>query len=390
MAKLTNTQINNIVNEVYVQMVGKSDIEPIDISKLSDIGRATINDDRERFTNGLIGVLTRNWFTDTSYRSEYTDLFYEDYQRFGAIIQAITVEIPEAIENSAWKDYTSGVSTVGQYTVHLPKVDAVYYNKSTSWAIPITISWEQWDTAFRNDGELSGFVDYVFMVVDNALVAHMEQLNETNRNNFISEKLIYANSEDAKGVHVVDLVGLYASEKGLTTALTVEQAIVDREFLAFASARMGEYVTYFKRQTSLFNTAQKVRFTPTDRIVMQVLDKFEQNMRFIGYADTFHEEYIQLPTHQSVAWWQNGGDLSFNDVSSIHVSSPSGTTERSGIVGLLCDKWAIVHTIRSERVGSHNFDIENLTHYEYQHRDSYINNLTMNAIVFVLNDFTPA
>lgn len=388
MAKLNNTQIQTIVNEVYSQMTGTSDITDINLSNFSDTGLAEIGANRERFTNALIGVLTRNWFSDTSYRSEYIDLFYEDAERFGAIIQSISVEVPKAKENSAWKDFETEETKVGEYTIHLPKVSTIYFNKSTSWAIPITISWEQWDTAFRNDGELRGFIDYVFLMVDNALVAHMEQLNETNRNNFIAEKILYSQTEDAKGVHVVDLVGLYANEKGLTDSFTVKQALVDREFLAFASARMEEYIKYFKRQTSMFNTQQKTRFTPSDRIVMQVLDKFEQNMKNIGYANTFNDEYIKLPLHQSVAWWQNGGNLTFDDVSSIHVTTKNGTVERSGIVGLLCDKWAIVHTIRSERVGSQNFNIENITHYEYQHRDSYINNLTMNAVVFVMNDYT--
>ena len=50
----------------------------------------------------------------------------------------------------------------------------------------------------------------------------------------------------------------------------------------------------------------------------------------------------------------------------------------------------IAHTIISNRVGSQHFNIENLTHYEYQHRDKYMNNLTLNAIVFVMNDYTPA
>ena len=125
-------------------------------------------------------------------------------------------------------------------------------------------------------------------------------------------------------------------------------------------------------------------------MVCQILTDFETRMSTIGYANTFHDEYIKLPFHQSVPWWQNGGDLSFNDVSSLHVKTENGTIDTSGIVGLLCDKWAIIHTIRSNRVGSQNFNIENLTHYEYQHRDSYMDDLTMNAVVFVMNDYTPS
>lgn len=391
MAKLSNAQIKDLVNTAYKQFTGKEDIKaPLDLTAFCDMGAEAIGDNRERFTNALIGVITKNWFLDTSYRSQYNDIFYEDNERFGAIIQAISVEAPEAKDNEAWKDFESGVSKVGQYTVYLPIVSTKYYTKSSSWAIPITISWEQWDTAFHNETELTSFVNYVFMVVDNALVQHMEDMNDENRNNFISEKIAYSKKVDAKGVHVVDLVAEYVKEKGITTTYTRLQALNDREFLAYASAKMSEYIGYFRKQTALFNTEQKVRFTPEERLACQILSLFESKMTSVGYANTFHDEFIELPNHQTVSWWQSAGDLSFDDVSRINIKNGNTTTDVNGIVGLLCDKWAIVHTIRSNRVGSQNFGIENITHYEYQHRDSYINNLTMNAVVFTMNDHTVA
>lgn len=392
MAKLTNNQITSLVNTAYKEFTGNTDITgDLDLTSFTDNGSNTIpSGDREKFTGALLGVISRTIFTDTSYQSEYKDIFYEDSERFGAITQMIHAEINDVIDNSAWKDFESGTTTIGQYTVYIPSIDNKIFSKSTSWALPIDITGEQWDTAFHNESELSSFVSYLFMMVENKMMAHREELNDLNRNNFISEKIIYSKKPEAKGVHVVDLVAEYVADKGITTATSSESLLNDREFLSFASAKMGEYLGYFRKQTSLFNTEQKVRFTPTDRLVCQILEKFENKMSNIGYANTFHEEYIKLPNHQSVPWWQAPGDLSFTDVSSLHVTTESGTTETSGIVGLICDKWAILHTIRSERVASHYFPIEDITHYEYQNRDSYMNNLTMNAIVFVMNDYTPA
>lgn len=390
MAKLTNTQIQSVVNMAYAQMTGDSTQISIDLKDFCDMGTNAIGDDtRDRFTNALIGVLTKNWFTDTSYRGLYNDPFFEDSEQFGAIVQMISVEVPEVTTNSAWNDFTSGTSKVGEYTVYLPVVDTKYYTKSTSWALPITITGSQWDTAFRNANELSAFVNYVFMMVDNALVLHLENMNAENRNNFIAQKIKASKTSGVKGVHVVDLVAEYVTEMGIATAFSVEDALNSREFLAWASSRIGEFIGYFKRQTKLFNTEEKVRFTPEDRLVCQLLDKFVRKMESIGYANTFHEEYIKLPLHQNVPWWQTAGDLSFNAVSRVNVKNGNTTiASQTGVVGLLADKWAIMHTIRSNRVASQHFDIEDLTHYEYQHRDSYMNNLTMNAVVFVMNDHT--
>ena len=390
MAKYTSTQIKDLVNKAYSQMTGGEEItEQLNLTDFCDTGSHDLTDVRDAFTGALISVCTRNWFLDSSYRTEYNDIFYEDSQRFGAIIQAISIESPKAIDNSAWKTFKSGETTVGQYTVYLPIVDTKYYTKSTAWAIPLTISWEQFDTAFRNENDLSEFVSFVMMSVDNALVQHMEDMNSENRNNFLAEKIAYSKRPDAKGIHVVDLVKDYAQSKGMTENYTRLQALNDREFLTYASTKMSRYLKYFRKQTSLFNTEQKVRFTPQERLACQILTYFEDSMTNIGYANTFHDDYIKLPLHESVPWWQAAGDLSFDDVSALHIKNgESVSVETSGVVGLICDKWAIVHTIRSNRVASQSFPIENLTHYEYQHRDSYINNLTMNAVVFTMNDYT--
>ena len=396
MAKLKNTQIEKIVNEAYNLMTGKTEVPTaIDLKDFCDNGSKSIGEEnREKFTGALIGVCTKNWFTDTSYRSEYNDPFFVDTEQFGAIMQVISVNIPNAISNSAWNDFVSGETKVGQYTVYLPIVDTLYYTKSTSWALPIDITGEQWDTAFRSASDLSSFVSYVFMCLENAILQHMEDMNALNRNNFIANK-IKAQTDNVKGIHVVDLVKEFVDETGRTQAMTVAQALNSREFLAFASGKITEFISYFKKQTSLFNTEGKVRFTPNERIVLQLLDRFVKRMETLAYSDTFHEEYIALPNHSTVPWWQNSGDLSFNDVSSINItngttptSEPIVVCNRSGIVGLLADSWAIMHTIRSKRVASQHFNIENITHYEYQHRDSYMNNLTLNAVVFVMNDYT--
>ena len=388
---LTNKQVSTLANEAYKLATGISDIvTPLDLKDLVDNGKNAIGDLREQFTKALINVCTKNWVTLSEYRGQYNDPFFVDENKWGAITQLIDIEVPEVKDASNWKSFISGTSTVGQYTVYLPTVTTKLYTKSSSFALPITISWEQWDTAFRNASELSSFVSYVFLAVDNALVQHLEDMNMANRNNFIAEKIQYANKPEAKGVHVVDLVAEYVAEKGISTNYTANEALNDKDFLTFASEKMNEFLTYFSKQTALFNTEQKMRFTPPERLVCQMLDKFVRRMEFGSYSSAFHDSYVKLPNAQRVPWWELAGDLSFEDVSSIHVVTESGTTETSGIVGLLCDKWAIMHTIRSNRVASQYFDIENLTHYEYQHRDSYLNNLTMNAVVFVMKDHTVA
>ena len=382
---LPYSQTSELVRQAYSIATGNSEITVEDLTKAIDTGSAEIGNVREPFTKALIAILTKNWFTDTSYRSEYTDPFFVDSMEFGLIVQAISVTVPEVKDNPAWQTFTSGTSKVGEYTVYLPVVDSQYYTKTSGWSLPITISWSQWSVSFESMERMNEFVNYVLMMVDNAIIQHREDMNNANRNNYISERLLQVD-----GIGKIDLVAEYVAEKGITQPLTVKQALNDNEFLRFSIRKINKIYNLFKKQTSLFNSAKKVRFTPTERCVIQLLEDFDSRIKTSLMADTFNAEFLKLPNYGTVPFWEGVGNTSFDDVSSIKVTSKSGTTERSGIVGFISDKWAIMHTIKSERVASQFFDIENLTIYSYQFVDQYMNDLTQNGVVFVLNDYTPA
>lgn len=378
-------QTSELVKQAYSIATGNAEITVEDLTKAIDTGSAEIGNVREPFTKALIAILTKNWFTDTSYRSEYTDPFFVDSMEFGLIVQAISVTVPEVKDNPSWQAFTSGTSKVGEYTVYLPVVDSQYYTKTSGWSLPITISWSQWSVAFESMERMNEFVNYILMMVDNAIIQHREDMNNANRNNYISERLL-----QTEGIGKIDLVAEYVEEKGITQALTVKQALNDNEFLRFSIRKINKIYNLFKKQTSLFNSAKKVRFTPTERCVIQLLEDFDSRIKTSLMADTFNADFLRLPNYGTVPFWEGVGNTSFDDVSSIKVTSKSGTTERSGIVGFISDKWAIMHTIKSERVASQFFDIENLTIYSYQFVDQYMNDLTQNGVVFVLNDYTPA
>lgn len=386
--KLTNTQIQSIVNNTYKQMTGKEALTAEDLSAFSDNGVGEAPALREAFTGKLLATVAKNWYTDSSYRSGYRDVFFEDASRFGAITQAISVTVPEVKENSAWKGFQSGTTTVGQYTVYLPVVDTKYYVKSESWALPITITGEQWDTAFRSEADLYDFVGYIFMCVDNALVQHMEDLNNANRNHFLAEK-INASNTSVPGIHVVDLVSAYVADANIQTSFSVSDFLNSEDALRYAIEQIGLYIGYMKKQTALFNTEGKVRFVPEERLVVQLLGFFTKRLDTVARSQTFHNDLVALPLYDEVPAWQNMNSLTFENLSKISIKlSNTVTVEQSGIVGLICDKWAIVHTQKSQRVATQHFDIDDLTLYEFQYRDQRMNNLTMNAVVFVLEDYT--
>lgn len=395
MATLNNNQAATLVNKATAQATGAANIEELDLKGIVDRGNdPSVIGSREQFTKSLINVTIKNWYMDTSYRSEYDDPFYQDKERFGALTQAISVEVPEVKQSHAWTDYTSGTTTVGQYTVYLPVVSTQIYGKSISWALPITIADNQWDTAFRSESDLAGFVSYVWLCVDNGLVTHIESMNAANRNNFIAEKFAYAASQGATGVHAINLVAVYAKLHGLSS-MTVDQYRTTPAALRNGSEEITKYAGYMRRMSTLFNTAHKKRFTPKDRLICEILTQFELDMSYNMEADTFHNDLVALPGHRSIPSWQGlvdantSDEITFDAVSTINVNT-SGDEQinQSGVVALLVDKWAIAHTLVDEYLAGQRFDIDRINHYEYQYTDRYINNLTLNGLVFYLADYT--
>lgn len=396
---LNNNACYSVINAARTQALGGGSsqaVAELDLSAIVDAGGdESVIGSREAFTKALINVLVKNWFTDTSYRSSYVDPFFEDSARFGAITQLISATVPAVKASSQWTAITSGTTTLGTYTIYLPVIDTKYYGKSDSWEIPIAITGNQWNTAFKSEEELRGFVSYILMMIDNALVVHMENMSNMNRNNFIAEKYKAATAlTPTPGVHVVDLLGGYVAAHGDSTKnFTVADFLSTPEALIYAAEQIALYSDYIGKMSTMFNTENKARFTPEDRKVLQVLSAFEKRMSFHALSDVYHTELASLPGHQSVAYWQGFGNAgAWSEVSKIIVKPSSYTTGDattvSNVVAFLADKWAVMHTIIEHRVAAKVFEPEDIVQYYYQFTDRYLNDLTQNAIVFVLNPYT--
>ena len=397
---INNNQAAEVIKAAYKQSTGSNAIDTLDLEGIIDAGKSgEFTPEKEPFTKALMAVLTKNWFTDSSYRSQYKDPFYEDAERFGAIVQAISIEVPEVIESHAWKDFSPVVdpstgdvtyATAGIYNLYLPIVDTKYYTKSISWELPIAITNEQWDVAFDNTSEALSFVSYVLMCVDNAIVIHLENMNNASRNDFIAEKVHYATTQGATGVHVINLVEEYQKAQAEPANMTAEAYLNSTDALLNGIEVLMNHIDLLRKPTKIYNTEQKLRFTPDERLVVQVLSQYENRLNVVGRSNIYHDELVALPGHEKIPYWQAPGLVNaFADVANINVKTANGdSVDVDGVVAFVADKWSILHTIRNKRVAATYFDPEDMTQYYNQFRDQYMNNLTMNAIVFVVQDYT--
>ena len=395
-ALLNNNSAYTTVRAAYAQALGASAVDTIDLSDFCQGGVAydtliADNAYKDQFFKALLAQHVKNFFLDSDYAKEYEDPFYEDAEKFGAIVQMVSAKAPAVQESHAWKEFVSGTSTAGEYVIFIPEISSAYIGKSTSWELPFALSDEQTTTCFSNAEELSQFNAYIQMVVKNAITQHLEDCNRLNVAHFMAEKIHYAGSLGATGIHKVDLRALYEAETGDQTITTAAAFMADDACMRFAAEKLDEYSGYFKAQSDLFNIDGVPKFTPRSRQVLEVLQRFESRMKSVSYADAYNMEFVTLPNHLTVPYWQgfgtNTGAVDFDNVSQIKVKTASGdTVTQKGIVAFLADKWAIMHTIKSRRTAVTRFDPEAVTQYYVQHRDQRWNNLQMPAIVFTVED----
>ena len=400
--KLQATQIASIINEVYKNYTGTNeDISVVDAynNVFGDVGTNDIDALRDNWTGRLLVAISKRWFTDTEYRSDFNSLYFVDSDLYGGITEMYTIVAPEVGVNHAYE--VKDGDTVGTYTVNVPKVYSKYYSNINAFGMNFTLTGERIRTAFSSASNLEEFVANMWVAINNKIIAHLEELNETNRNQFIAQKIYIESQKGASvnptsGVHVVDLVNDYYTEQGATESKTATDFLNDTKALLWTIKKLGFYKGSMHKQTDKFNydTFEKkrfVRFTPADRFVFELLGTVEDALESNALSNTFHTNFVELPNYNRVECWQGLGDLSFNDLSTINtITVDNHAINTSGIIGLMVDKYAIIHTIKGDRLGMHRLDIEDINIYERQFIDQFGINTTLNGIVFKLGTYTPA
>ena len=387
-----NNAIYSLMATALANMKGGADIVTESLADFVDGGTAysAIEElGKDNFYKALIAAGVKNIFTDPEFIDSYEDPFYLDSREFGAIVQMIHAEAPAVQASHAWNTFVSGTTSLGTYTIFTCIVEAQLYGLSASYELPVALNDEQMKDCFESEDALGDFTAYIMVTVKNALKQHRKDQSAMNRANWIGEKIHYAGSVGATGIHKINLLDLYRAETGDTSITTAAQFNSTNACLRFAAAAMDEYMGYLQEQTKLFNVGGKTRFTPRNRLVCQVNAKWEKKVESVSYSDAYNIDYVRLPYYQPVSCWQGmGKSAAWADVTKIYITTASGeSVEQSGIVAIMVDRMAIAHTIRSERVAVTRFDPEAVTQYYYQFRDQYMNDLTLNGIVFTVEDY---
>ena len=253
--------------------------------------------------------------------------------------------MPSAVENPTY-DVVSVDSQTGErtYSQASPfdvnttvEVKALIYGGQGTWSIEIMRPIEQIKTAFLDESSMMSFIDGIYVAVENSFKLDEERLT--------------ALAVDTAMAHAINsgLARNLLSEYNTlfpNNTLTVDTALVSADFLRFACKEIKDTIGHMGTMSTIFNAQAYETFTPKDKLVVEMLEQFENAFDTYLKSDTFHDELVSLPNHEKVQFWQSSGKtFAFEDTSSINVTHDdlktttnlTGNVEQSGIICFLHD-----------------------------------------------------
>lgn len=382
-------QVYGLMNTVTSEVLGESAIVAEDLSNVVDIGKEIFNANAvDAYVKSLVNHIGRVIFVNRPYVGSVPSVLMDGWE-FGSVLEKITAELPNAVENESWelennKEYNPNI-------FYKPTVSAKFFNKRVTFEVDMSFTEKQIKQSFSNASQLNGFLSMLYNAVDKAMTIKIDALVMRTINNMTAQTLHdeYPDEDysEKSGVRAINLLKLYNDK--FNAQLTPDTAITTPEFIRFASYTMGLYVDRLSKISRLFNIGGKDRFTPKDMLHVVMLSDFQKSANAYLQSDTFHDMYTALPNAETVPYWQgSGNDYSFASVSDIHVNIESSDTTAevvaSGILCVMFDRDALGVTNLDRRVTTNYNPKAEFWNNFYKFEAGYFNDLNENFIVFFI------
>lgn len=373
-------QIYDLCNQIFQQMTGRTDIAAVDSASLVAMGNEVSNlGKNDLWLNTLarrIGLTIDSYRT---YRNKFSDL-YRTQVEWGALVQKLTVEMPDAVADDMYKVGQMNGQALDHYIINNPKAKQKIFDKETPYSFFITMQEKMLTEAFLNAGAMSSFVNQVFGKVQNKIEVVLEDLARVALVNMMCN---LSTKQEIK------LVTLYNSRTGST--LNPQTALFDSGFMRFAIGMMNNIASKLETMSVLFNADSYDRFTPKSEQRFYVLADFITQLETVVQYAAFGPEYVNKPVDIAVPYWQGvkeGEDVNDIAVISKVIGKVDSKVDKTieNVVAVLFDKEAIGTFRQEEKVLTTPVNARGAYYNTFWHeKQMWFNDMSENAVIFTLN-----
>lgn len=376
--KKTYKQIAEYLNKHVPQYLGTDALVAEDLSNIVDIGQKLQDIDGALvgLQDNLALTIGLSIYVDRPYKSDTPNIFRTNVE-YGQIIRKTRTKIPQASNNNSWK-LVHGASYDDNQFIEDEIATKIFAEKS-GYEVRKSVLDIQIKVAFDSPSEMARYISMLFTAVYNSLEVQRDSLVMATIDNFIGE-VRYVN----KATQNIKLVTEYNTLKG--TSLTADKAIVDADFLKYATGRIKHYQKAMTKFNTLFSATGAENHTPKEMQHLVLLDEFEENASTYLSSSTFHDEFVKLPYHETVPFWQGTGDALDEERDIKIAKTASGATNITiqNVIGVLFDHDALGVWEGDPRTMTHYVNSAEFTNYWFKQDVRYFNDLDEAFILFTL------
>lgn len=373
-------QIYPIVNSVFKQMTGREDIQAVDTNSLVAMGAEIGNlGKRDIWLNTLARRIAGTIDSWKVYRNKMADLYRNNIE-WGAAMQKITSEMPEAVADPSFDIGSMDGKSVDQYIINNPRVHQRIFEKNTPYAFFITMSTKLLKDAFLGDEAMESFINQIFGKVRNKIEFTLEELGRIAVANFT------LNLKPKQEFHLVTIYNGLAN-KSITTA----SSRFDADFLRWVTGFIANVSSKMENMSVLYNSDNFDRFTDVSDQRLYMLADFMTQIRTVVSYSAFNSADVRIKPNNLMPYWQASGTTvnmgSWEAMTSIKGTICDGT-ERSvtNLIGLLFDREAIGTFRQEDEVLTTPVNARARYYNTFWHESQlWFNDMSENGVAFYLD-----
>lgn len=391
-------QIGAVVNEVFQEIIGESELVKEDLSNIVEVGKVitentTFDENYENYTKKIVDKVGKVIFHEDTVTNTHLPI-YKDSWEYGSIMEKIRVEAPESEE-----DYTFDLDNYtgdDVFTFNGAEASEKFFNNSTTFKTKISLPKRQLKSAFTSASLMNRFIS----AIENRI--RMEMDIKTTALEYRTEMALIAEKFKSGNTNcLINLFSEYVNETGNST-LTVDKALLDAEFLRFCNMKIKKIRSFISRPSMLYGDGGYTNVTNDSLQTLILLVDFDEALNTYLYSTNRHNEFIKLSNYSVIPYWQAGGtDNSFVDRSSINcIPTSEGKAPKSGadnrqiikqdgILGVLQDERSCAVTCENSETESINVPDARFMNFWYFRDANYLVDTDENVVVFYISNFEP-
>lgn len=377
-------QVYPIVNSLFAQMTGREDITAVDTESLIAMGQQIQDLGKlDLWLNTLARRIGLTIDTYRVYRNKFSDLSRSQLE-WGAIVQKLTAEMPEATEDKIYDIGKMDGQSVDHYIINNPKIHQRFFDKETPYSFFLTTSTKLLKDAFLGAGAMQAMFTQMFGKVQNKIEFTNEELARICVANFMLHL--------GRPQHF-HLVSMYNNSRPLEPNIDTDAAKHNPDFLRFAIGIMNNVSNKMENMSIQFNADKFDRFTPKADQRFYMLADFKTMLETVVQYEAFNPQYVSTAPDIVVPYWQSSKYIvdDENHVDWSNISSIAGTVkgkdvELSNIVAILFDREALGTFREEEEVLTTPVNARAAYYNTFWHeKQLWFNDMSENGVVFFLD-----